>query len=197
MANLSFDKLTHSYFIGGRKLPGVTSLLKRYGWIDDSFYNEVARDRGRAVHESIELIAAGKFTLEDFADTEIFPYLQAYTKFLKDSDLSIISMEQPVHYGKIYAGKYDIIGKLGRAKTLIDIKTGGPACWHGLQLEFYAQAAPYKKLQKRNLYLTNEGKYKLSDNHPSFGNYQDKKWNDIWRGIVTNERHLRMITPLK
>ena len=47
---LTFVPTKHRYLLDGRVVPGVTSILKAAGYVDDTYFTEYARDRGSAAH---------------------------------------------------------------------------------------------------------------------------------------------------
>lgn len=123
---LQYDDATHTYTIGGRRLPSVTEVL---GPITAHEYHGVNLDvmeraalLGKAVHKLIELDIAG--TLDDDAlDDALRPYLAQWRQFRQQSGFKAMFSEQRVHSPKWgYAGTYDLIGSLNRKFALIDCK---------------------------------------------------------------------------
>ena len=169
-------------YISGRRLyPGVTNILKAEGIIDDTWYNEEATYRGEMVHKITELIDKGKG--DCFLDSEIFkdlePYTQAYQRFLNENKIDYFEIETKFvneTYG--LGGTPDRIGTLNLKGTLIDIKTGNPEKWHGIQLAAYALLIADPKIKKFGLYLKPNGKYK-------FEPYNDTKYLDLFLSALT------------
>ena len=51
---LHYDPETHIYTVDGEVLPSVTQILKDMGFIDVTWFNDYARERGSLVHKIIE-----------------------------------------------------------------------------------------------------------------------------------------------
>lgn len=111
----------------GSTLPRVTHILDAMG-LGGDFSRvppdvlEKARLRGSAVHSAIEAMVYGYF---EECDAAIMPYLDAYNRFLAESKFVPTAAEfEVVHPAWRYCGHPDVIGWLGKARTLLDFKTG-------------------------------------------------------------------------
>jgi hypothetical protein len=106
-------------------------------------------------------------------------YLESYTKWLAlVGDVKWTIIETP-GYSKKYdvAGTADRIGFIGDQPVVLDLKSGGPASWHGLQLAFYDLIFSDKKtppLRRRRivLYLQQSGNTAQSVTYTDFADYQ-------------------------
>jgi hypothetical protein len=145
MANaaLQFDAASHTYTVGGRRLPSVTEVLS----ILDEFEGipkrvlENARDRGARLHRAIDLFNRDDLDM-DSLDDEIRPLVLAWAQFLKDTGAVVIASEQPVfHPQHRYAGTPDVVLAWKNGIAVPDIK----ATWAvprsvGAQTAAYAEA---------------------------------------------------------
>lgn len=168
---LTFDAEKHKYFIDGVEVPSVTRVLKEAGLMGTFSGNcEAAMQMGTNVHLLLELEDKGE--LGDYAP-EYLPYLEAYRKFKRDTKAQVKEIELRVCSETYrFAGTLDRIMALpGIGLSLVDLKTGSPADWVGLQLSAYQLAFNEEAAKTLGaatvhnrfaLYLNSEGKYKLS-----------------------------------
>ena len=109
--DVTFEKEGHIYTApDGSHPPSITEILKAENFIDTSFYNEWARDKGSMVHLACRYDLAGELD-EDTLDDEIRPYLSAFRKFMSDSGFKVERSEVPginTVYG--FAGTPDLVG---------------------------------------------------------------------------------------
>lgn len=120
-ADVEFIEDTHTYLLDGVLLPSVSDIIK---WHLGDMYATVpahiltkAAVYGTKVHEAIEKYIK---TLEvsEYAE-EVARYVELEEKY----NIEIEDSEQIITYGDKYAGRYDLIGKVGGMPSLIDIKT--------------------------------------------------------------------------
>jgi hypothetical protein len=173
-----FDPNTHRYFVGDREVAYPTLLMKEAGLMGSAsaFFTPEARDRGTRVHRACEAWDRQQpVTLPDDEQG----YLESYTKWLAlVGDVKWTTIETP-GYSKKYdvAGTADRIGFLADQPVVLDLKTGGAASWHGLQLAFYDLIFSDKKtppLRRRRivLYLQQSGNTAQSVTYTDFADYQ-------------------------
>ncbi|MBX9755844.1 MAG: hypothetical protein K2X80_13900 [Pseudomonadaceae bacterium] len=126
---LEFDAATHSYSMGGVKLPGVTSTLKPLSTYDDvpASILAAASARGTAVHLATEL---EDLETLDYAslDDEVTGYLIGYQRFKEVMRPEFLGIEQFTYHKTLkYAGMYDrelILHGMKRAKrAILDLKS--------------------------------------------------------------------------
>lgn len=152
----------HRYWLADRELISVTTALKGAGLIDAAWFSEEAAARGTYVHEACDLIDLNNLSaVEPFCEG----YVTAYRAFLSDAkplwELIEHGVCDPIQG---YAGTLDRAGYLAGAWAVLDIKTGPPAPWHGLQLAAYARLALSQdglKPKRFDLYLSDTGTYRL------------------------------------
>ena len=101
----------------GRVYPSVTTILKAEGFINTAYYDDWSRDRGSMIHLATAYDDAGELDEENL-DPVIFPYLEAWRKFRKESGFVPEQIEPPMMSTAYkYAGTPDRIGDLpGRIK---------------------------------------------------------------------------------
>jgi hypothetical protein len=72
------------------------------------------------------------------------------------------AIEQILYHKKLmYAGTCDRIGILDGKRVVLDLKTGRPEPWHGIQLSAYELCLPYEGSIRTALYLKSDGNYRL------------------------------------
>jgi len=177
MAQLIFYDKGHIYELDGETLPSVTEILSPFSWNDNisAATLQHAAHRGHLVHEYTELIDYGVPVEDIDIVPELAGYVSAYLRFLRDWQPTWELIEQPVHYGKAYAGTLDRYGTIDGKPVLLDIKTTSGASrqqkvmW-AAQLWGYKNALPdkYPSPQKRlDLLLKRDGKYTIYDEKDS------------------------------
>lgn len=142
---ITFNAEKHEYRLDGQPIPSVTRTLKEAGVAEFNCPNADVLDRalkfGRAVHLTCELFDRNDLN-EEILDSNLKGYLDAWRKFLKDTDFKIEAIEERVVSKRLwYAGTLDRRGILNGKRAVIDIKTGvdfGPAT--ALQLAAYQNA---------------------------------------------------------
>lgn len=172
---LRFDAKQHRYWLGGRELPSVTTVLKSVGIIDPSKYaGGDAALRGTYVAEATALLDRGELD-EGAIDDRLAGYVRAWRAFVKGNGVETLLVEERVHHpGYGYAGTLDRTVKFHCLRWLIDIKTGGRERWHSLQTSAYlccleaieAQTEISHHYRRAAVYLKPDGTYKL-DRHDS------------------------------
>ena len=81
---LTFDAEKHRYYLDGVRVPGVTSVLRGAGFIDDEWFTEEGRERGNAVHAATHFDDEGDLDETSVAPL-VFPYLRAWRKFRRET----------------------------------------------------------------------------------------------------------------
>jgi hypothetical protein len=158
---LTFDAATHRYGIDGKPVPSVTQVLSML----DNWENvprdvlEAARDFGRKVHSACALHNSGELDTESL-DPLLLPYLDAWRKFLEESNVTLVASETRVmHHGFGYAGTFDALLERRGHRWLIDIKSGAVPVTVGPQLAAYAQALG-SKVRRYSVQLRADGTYR-------------------------------------
>jgi hypothetical protein len=189
---VEFDAAAHTYRADGRRLPSVTGVLRRAGHLDDLtwFGSPAAKARGRLVHtltavldaadctalgatlpvpkgllapppELLVLDAAGRLSVA--IPDDLRPYLDAYRRFRVIYGPRWDVVERPMARLDLgYAGTPDRVGTLNGQPAVVEIKTGGPAEWHGYQLAGYDLLDPLPFARRRvGVYLRPDGKFRV------------------------------------
>lgn len=174
---------SHEYEIDGRRLPGVTTILRHAGAFETHFLTDSGLERGLAVHRACEYNDLGE--LDEYSiKSQIRPYLEAWRKFLKDSKAEITEVELQVNHEVLgYCGTLDRIAQIANRSAVIEIKTGSPAHWHRLQTAAYTLA--YRGTWRINIndpdrcaiYLASDGSYSIQK-------HDDKSDADAFRAFL-------------
>lgn len=164
---IQFDELKHEYTLAGRKLPGVTSILKPF-YGDLRFVKQDVLDYkselGVAVHKAVELHVLGGLDYGSLV-SPVADYFDQYLAFEAETGFVAMASEVRVHSALGYAGTLDLSGSLRNRLALVDLKTTAalsPVV--ALQTAAYQHAhnenEPIKLLNRFALRLTPE-KYHL------------------------------------
>ncbi len=157
-----FDEATHTYKVDGKVVPSVTQILKSAGLVEDRWFNEAARDRGRIVAVAIELHSKNNL---QYVPDGYQGYVDAWEKFLAETDFVPREVEQPRYHAVLgYAGTPDTEGDLWDLPTTIDVKTGCDAPHYPIQTSAYDGF--WLKTVKRArycLFLKGDGGYNLRE----------------------------------
>lgn len=122
MANIVFDEVNHKYYLDGKELISVTTLMSKHGLAPsyehvNSAILEKAAAKGTLVHKEIEdYIKTG--------EVGFTPELHSFIKYCNENDIEFISSEKIV-YNDICAGTCDFVcryRKLNRVRR-VDFKT--------------------------------------------------------------------------
>jgi hypothetical protein len=175
---VQFDASAHTYTVGNRRLPGVTTILRAAGLLDqyDAMpvtTREFAFSRGRAVHTATRLYDEQDLD-ESTLDPAVAPYLTAWISFRSMCCFDPIHVETPVHSAAYqYAGTLDRIGTIrlpntsAKTRCLLDIKTGPVQPWVRLQTAAYQYAARERGIDpgviRFGLSLRQDGTWQLSN----------------------------------
>ncbi len=136
---VTLDLTTHTYTNeAGLVYPSVTQILKVVRIVDDSWYTEESRLRGQYVHEATAMFDRGELD-EAALDPVLRPYVEAWTRFKESSGFQANHVEFVVYRNDLrFAGTLDRYGTIASGESwLLDIKSGKPEPWTGLQLAGY------------------------------------------------------------
>lgn len=140
MPDFTFEPLAHEYRLDGCLLPSTTQILKSVGFIDGTWFNESARERGRAVHSACQFAAEGDLDWDTLHPT-LRGYVEAYQKFLSDTKFQPRICEVPIYHPNFfYATTPDQIGTLKDLDADVELKTGTMQKWTALQTAFQTMA---------------------------------------------------------
>jgi hypothetical protein len=179
---LTFDEEKHEYRVNGVIVRSATQILKDLGMIDDRFFKEEHRLRGKAVHFACELYDRGDLD-EDSVHPIVRPYLEAYKEF-KSGTGFVPEIIEERFYDHIlnFAVTPDRYGTLGNGgQAIFEIKSGGISKIY-TALQTAAQEAALRRnniipkgalVSRYGLQCKNDGKAKLVH----FSDYMDaSKW---------------------
>lgn len=167
-----FDQSDHSYYLGEKRLIGVSEAIQTAGLKDFSKIApdvlEHARQRGTAVHAACHYLDDGDLNWDTVAQ-EIDPYLRAWERFKADTGVVINETEHPRYHATLgFAGTPDRVVTIGGKKGILDLKTYRPDDVAGVQLAAYSYLSfgpqPSFDVPKRwGLWLKDDGKYSLTE----------------------------------
>ncbi|MBI5259784.1 MAG: hypothetical protein HY855_25010 [Burkholderiales bacterium] len=161
---IEFDEARHEYRVGGRLVPGVTSILRPlvdFSGIPPAVL-EAKADLGRRVHFACELHDDDDLD-ETSVEPDVAPYLQAYRQWRADTGAVILLNEHKVYHPVLgYAGTLDRVANFGHHEWLIDLKT----CFTtpmsaGPQTAAYQAALGVRTQRRAALRLRPDGTYRL------------------------------------
>lgn len=182
-----FDPSSHSYYLGDRRLIGVSEAIQAAGLKDFSRVEpavlERARQRGTAVHAACHYLDDGDLNWATVS-TEIEPYVRAWERFKADTGLIITDMEHPRYHATLgFAGTPDRLVKIGGHAGTLDLKTYKPYDVAGVQLAAYSLLAfgpqqVYETPKRWGLELKDDGKYGLRE-------YKDRGDEAVFMACLT------------
>ena len=121
----------------------------------------------------------------DSVDDAIMGYVQSYIRFRQESPNVFIPTDgiEKLVYNPTwnYAGTVDRICYVNQLNAIIDLKSGSPSRWHGLQLSGYSLALG-GGFRRYGLYLKKDGR------KATLIEYDDLSEDDVFLGI-TNFNH--------
>lgn len=141
-AGLRFEAKDHTYWVGNRRIMGVSQLLEACE-LKKPFFGDAsgAMKLGTEVHKLTELMDHGEDRGYDFSP-EAEEYRAGWLAFRKAFPFEILECEQPRYdKGWDFAGTPDRIVTWRRARTVVEIKTGKEYDWHSYQTACYGHLA--------------------------------------------------------
>jgi hypothetical protein len=139
--------------------PHVTDVLAKAGLIDATFFTQVARDVGTAVHAAAHYLDEGTLDFRTL-DPVIAPRLRSYQRFLDEMKPVILGIEETVqHEVYRYQGTLDRRVQLNGREAVIDLKGPYQAPWQAIQVAAYAGTFE-RPMDRYTLHLDDE-KYQL------------------------------------
>ena len=164
MAAIHFDPETHIYTTdAGSVVPSITQRIRRGGLLGPAtqFYSAESADRGTAVHLACADRDQGR-DVADFLKGEFGGFLTSYIRWCEAMEPVWTSIETP-QYSPRYqtAGTADRVGTINGRPVVLDLKSGGKANWHGVQVAFYDlihDDLPPRQRRRLVLYLRSHGR---------------------------------------
>lgn len=122
-----FDEVNRIFTLRGKVLLSVTDILVLSGIVDPTFFTEISRIRGTAVHQAVFLDIFGDLHVPGLHPM-VRPYIEAWFLFKARTRFRpILSLCEKRFYHPLYGyvGRPDLVGWLNGRPALIDIKSGG------------------------------------------------------------------------
>lgn len=159
--NFIFKADTHEYFLDGKKIENITSIIKPF--MNCDFFDDYDRDRGSAVHKAIAMLCDGK------AIGMCAGYggkIMAWEKFRDENNYQPLIWEKPLYHPiEKWAGTEDQFGILNNIETVIEIKSGSDHPAYHLQTAAQAELIKVNQIGKPKqrilLQLNDDGTYKM------------------------------------
>lgn len=167
------DEATHTYWYRGRKIPGVSFLLKWHDYVDPTYYTERGREIGNATHLATAFLDKGTLNWDSIILDEVRGRILAYVRFKREMDFEPTVIEKIyAHAGGLYGCKIDRRGKMrGIADLILEIKGGAKAEWHKIQTGMQRRAVPGGP-RRFCLYLHPDATYHLDTEHTDLDDEQ-------------------------
>lgn len=178
---LTLDQASHVYRLGDRVLPAVTDILVGTGIVDTTWFTELGRWRGSAVHLACWYDDEGDLD-EAQLDPKLRGYLDAYRKFKAETGFKANAIETSLHNPMLgYAGTPDRVGELGDGRPCLpDLKSGAASKATRYQTVAYAACLKNPRTFVRmEVRLKENGKYSLQVYEPKDYDRDFGKWQSI------------------
>jgi hypothetical protein len=161
---VTFEAATHTYRVGGVRVPSVTQVLRPLCNFDGipTHVLEAKADLGRRVHTATQYL--DEDDLDEATITDEAPYLAAWRKFRNDTGAQVVHNELVVvNHDMGYAGTLDRVLSLWGDPWLVDIKTSFTTPLSaGPQTAAYMRALGNPDIRRRAaLRLRGDGTYRL------------------------------------
>lgn len=160
----TFDKERHRHLLDDQEIPGVTRILRAFGFGANAFYTEYGRDRGTFVHLATELYDRGELD-EDTLDPVLAPYLAGYKAFRAELGAEPIHIEVPLcSVLRRFATVIDRVMTIGKKVRIVEIKGGAEEKHHRLQTAMQAHICRVNGIRfdgRAALYLSPDGSYRF------------------------------------
>ena len=148
---IEFIEEEHLYLYDGIIIPSVSEILHfifpdKYKNVDKEILNKKA-EYGSTVHLAVECLEEDK-KLPKLDKNQEFSIRQ--WQYLKEkNNISVIIQEQMIHYGNIYAGRFDMVANVNGYLSLCDIKTTAV-----LDKEYLSWQLSFYELANESMYHT-------------------------------------------
>lgn len=162
---LALDEGSHTYTVGGVRVPGVTSILKPlvdFSRVPPAVLAAKA-DLGRRVHFACQLHDEDDLD-EGSIEPDVAPYLIAYRRFLAQTRASIVENERRVFEPTYrYAGTLDRVMLIEGRRVLVDLKTSivTPATVGAQTVAYLRALGDLTVTHRAALRLRPDGSYRL------------------------------------
>ncbi len=180
---IEFDYDTHTYTVNGEDYPSLHRILEENGLIDTRYYKPAYAERGKAIHELTALLDRELITIDDI--DEYKGYCEAWLQFKADFKPEFIDIEKPVANAIYkYACTPDRTCIINGKYAIVDIKSGSPEDWHGIQMGAQVMAVGLDDAILYGVYLKETGKYKPVP-------YQRSKYQNVWMAALILHQYKR------
>jgi len=162
MSELTFREIDHTYWLGSRRVFGVTEIFHDNRLIKgEDFFTEFGRERGHMVHLACDLLAWDNLDW-DSLDPMIYNYVLSCARYFEHVKAIPRRTEHRAYHPLLYyAGTWDWDGAdFQRDDLLLDYKSGGEQDWHKWQTAAYQELAIANRIpieQRGTLYLQKDG----------------------------------------
>lgn len=197
--NVEFNPNTHTYYVDGRKVPGVTQIVaplgEDYDQPDDLTESvlEAAADRGTVLHDYIAFRLTGG-EAEDYEMEEIYaPYAEAVEAFFSEHAVIPLLIETPLAAAD-FAGTPDLVAEMDGETAILDWKFVSQVAKSkvGAQLGGYRRLCEEEGIYPDKLYAVQflrSGDYRLYPVGLASGEEMFKACWHIWQ--LKTKRHPR------
>lgn len=145
------------------QVPAITTVLRAGGESRSGpWFKPEHRERGRVVHAACLVHDLGSTPV---VLPEYDRYLDGWRQFMRETRPTWRELEQPrVERRLLFAGTPDRRGLLRAWDSIVEIKTGRPAKWHGTQTAGQDLLIGDGKRRRRFVvYLPGDGRYRLRE----------------------------------
>jgi len=174
----SYEAATHTYFLDGQRIPGITEMLKKTGWVDDTHFTQGGRDRGTAVHDYAAQYDLGVLDLAT-VPRELRAWVLAYIELMERVPHSWDYVEVPFGHPTLsFGGTPDRVGKWLGVRTVAEQKTGAPRPSDAIQtalqaiLVAHTTDLPAPAWQRLVFYTKPNGRF-VVERHPDKRDYDE------------------------
>lgn len=186
LRRLTIKEPEHTYWLGNERIAGVHEVLGGIGLIH-SRATPNQMEFGKSVHRGVHLMDMQNIRKSSIHE-RIAPRLAAWSKFLKVTGFKVLRTEVMLYHPVYrYGTRIDKDGVFPDGTPgLVEIKTGEPEDWAGLQLgaqEKALDAWPIFRVRRPRkrvvVQLMPNGDYRQTP-------YNDKREGDIFLGMVSD-----------
>lgn len=171
---LEFDAEKHQYFMGKKRIPGVTDILRKVGLSKDfTGIDPFYADRGKATHLAIQFFLEHRLD-ESSLDPVILPYFEGFKKYYTEHPMGITRCEVMGSFNDEWAGIIDCVTE----HEIIDWKCSRD---HDKVAELQGQAYKIIECQRlraplpfKVIQFPGDGSYEVFD----YGNHI-QQWNSV------------------
>lgn len=131
---VTLEKESHVYRDERKRvIPGITTILTEARMLDPSWFTDIGKARGSAVHAACHYLDENDLDLSS-VDASIQGYVRAWEKFVRESGVVFNLIEETV-WSDIhgFACTPDRFGIMGGEFSVIEIKSGDVEPWAGVQ----------------------------------------------------------------